>query len=160
MIEILSLNRKFNTIHTHTFYIVFYIPVSIPTCFKISRAFYWCWNYSSVISIQSVFSILVGIKWFPLKQIQVRHPDRFLLLITMWNKVADADVFNDSGERFRIIIQTVPLFSEPRGGMGQMFREIIRSGSVCYWLCSSWASWDCMLRTLPEFWFGTALQPL
>lgn len=63
----------------------------------------------------------------------------------MWNKVADADVFNDSGEWFWIINQMVPLFSEPRGGMGQMFREIIRRGSECDWLCSSWASWGCML---------------
>ncbi len=76
----------------------------------------------------------------------------------MWNKVADADVFNDSGERFWIINQMVPLFSEPRGGMGQMFREIIRSGSVCYWLCSSWASWDCMLTHSARIliWHGAA----
>lgn len=55
-----------------------------------------------------------------------------------WDKAADA-------EWLRIINQTVPFVLEHRGGMGQMFREIMWRGSESNWLYSSWASWENML---------------
>lgn len=60
----------------------------------------------------------------------------------LWNNAADA--FKVSREWLWIINQMVPFVSEHRGGIGQMFREIMWRGLECNWSYSSWASWENM----------------